>query len=104
MAFRIRWTLPAADDFENLAKKIEQDSDLVESQKVAREIFKSIEGLVTHPHIGEKLGDYPQLRRRLASSFKIIYQVFEAEEVVEIGRILHERQDLKTHLTKRPKP
>jgi len=98
MAFRIRWTLPAANDYEDLAKTIEQDSDLIESHKVTREIFDSIEGLVTHPHIGEKLRDYPKLRRRLASGFKIVYQVFESESVVEITRILHERQDLQTHL------
>ena len=98
MAFRIRWTLPAANDYENLATTIERDSDFIESQKVTREIFESVEGLVTHPHIGEKLEDYPTLRRRLVSGFKIIYQVLESESVVEITRILHERQDLQTHL------
>lgn len=98
MAFKIRWTLLAANDYETLAKKIEHDSDFIESQKVVVDIFKSIEGLATHPHIGEKLEDYPSLRRRLASGFKVIYQVFEAEGVVEITRVLHDRQDLKTHL------
>ena len=31
MAFRIRWTIPAANDFDNLARKIEEKSDLIEA-------------------------------------------------------------------------
>ena len=51
MDFRIRWTVPAADDFEDLARRIEEKSDLVEARKVALEIYRAIEGLKAHPYI-----------------------------------------------------
>lgn len=98
MDFRIRWTPPAADDIENLAKKIEQESDFIESRKVALQIFEAIEMLATHPHFGQKLHNYPKLRHRIVSSFKVIYMVAEQENVVEIIRILHQRQNLAEHL------
>ncbi|MFA5505288.1 MAG: type II toxin-antitoxin system RelE/ParE family toxin [Vulcanimicrobiota bacterium] len=98
MDFRIRWTLPAADDFENLAKKIEEKSDLVEARKVALEINDAVEGLGTHPYMGQALADYPQLRHRIVSSFKVIHRVFEESSTVEIVRILHQRQNLSEHL------
>jgi len=100
MAFRVRWTLPAAEDFEALAKRIEQDSDFLQSQEVAREIFHSIEALAEHPYIGEALEDYPNLRRRLSSGFRIVYEIFEKESTVEITRLLHQRQDWKSHFKK----
>lgn len=98
MAFRLRWTSSAADDFEDIAQKIELDSDIVESRQIARSIYRSIEGLCEYPHIGEAMEDFPGLRRRVKSGFKIIYQVFEAEQVVEIVRILHQRQEASLHL------
>ena len=98
MAFRIRWTIPAADDFESLARKIEEKSDLIEARQVALEIYQAIEGLKAHPHLGQALPDYPKLRHRIVSSFKVIHQVFEEERVVEIVRILHQRQNLAMHL------
>ena len=98
MDFRIRWTIPAADDFESLARKIEEKSDLIEARKVALEIYRAIEGLKSHPYMGQALLDYPQLRHRIVSSFKVIHQVFEEESTVEIVRILHQRQNLEKHL------
>lgn len=98
MDFRIRWTIPAADDFENLARKLEEKSDLIEARKVTLEVYRAIEGLKVHPHLGQALADYPLLRHRIVSSFQVIHQVFEDEQVVEIIRILHQRQNLTKHL------
>lgn len=98
MDFRVRWTLPAADDFESLARQIEEDSDFIESQKTVRRILESIEGLLIHPHRGQKLEDYPQLRRLVVPGFNIFYQVFEGEKVIEMTRILHQRQNLPDHI------
>lgn len=98
MAFQIRWTQAAADDFEALVVKVESDSDFLQSCQVAESIHQRIEGLQDYPYIGEALGDFPGLRRRLADSFKIIYQVFEADKVVEITRILGQRQEVSRQL------
>ena len=98
MDFEVRWTLPAAADFQKLAEQIEKDTDFIESQRVVGEIFESIKGLQRHPHIGQRLNDYPQLRRQLSSGFKIIYQVFDGAQTIEITRILHQRQDVARNL------
>lgn len=98
MDFEIRWTLPAATDFEELAGRITEETDAIQCDEVVQEIFKSVEGLKVHPQIGEKLEKYPQLRRRLVSGFRVIYQIFDEEQVVEITRLLHQRQDIKKHL------
>lgn len=98
MAFKIRWTSPAASDFENLARYIEARSDPMESQRVAKSLFSTISGLAEFPHLDTELEDYPGLRRRPCEGFSIIYQTLEKEQVVEIIRILSQRQNLDRHL------
>ncbi len=98
MAFRIRWTESAASDFESIARKIESEADFTQSCQTVRKIHESVEGLRVHPYIGEALQGYSELRRRLVEGFRIVYQVFEKDEVVEITRILHQKQDLSPHL------
>ena len=98
MAFRIRWTHSAANDFEDIAQKIERDADLTESSKITRRIHYSITGLKEYPYIGEALDNHPGFRRRLVDGFGIVYRVFEEEQAVEIVRLLHQRQDIKKHL------
>lgn len=98
MAFRIRWTTPAALDLEKLAVYLEDRTDLLESQRVVRCLLETIESLGEFPRLDAPLDNYPKLRRRVCLGQAVVYEVFEGEGVVEITRVLNQRQSFTKHL------
>ena len=98
MAFRIKWTLPAASDLEEVAVYLENRTDFLEAQRVVRAILTMIEKLEEFPYLDRPLEDYPRLRRRPYLGFAVVYEVFEDEKVIEVTRILSQRQSFRQHL------
>jgi len=88
---RIRWTLPAADDLENIKNYLDRHLPRF-SESTVRAIYNRAKSLKTMPHLGK-----PGLRngtRELPLSplpYIIVYAV--KPEAVEILHIYHGSQD-----------
>ncbi len=84
----IRWTLQAADDLEDIARFIAQDSAHY-ARRFVTEALDAIEQLAVFPHSGRivpEAGD-PAIREIILGNYRIVHRV--QPEAVEILAVWH---------------
>jgi toxin ParE1/3/4 len=87
---RVRWTPRAADDLENIANYL-FDNTPTHAERLIRSLYDAATGLRSFPNRGRP-GKKPGTRELVLRSlpFILVYQV--EEDVVHIARILHAAQ------------
>ncbi len=88
----VRWSLPAAEDLEQICERIERDNPDA-ARRVARTIYHGCAGLQNFPYLGRPSSRMTG-RRELGFAplpYIVVYQV--TEHAVEISRIFHGAQD-----------
>ena len=88
----VRWSLPAAEDFERICEWIARDNPEA-AQRVARTIYDGCASLMDFPNLG-RASRRMTGRRELTFAplpYIVVYQV--APNAVEISRIFHAAQD-----------
>ena len=93
----IRWTLQAADDLEDIAHFIAQDSARYPRQFVA-DVLDAIEQLAVFPNSGRivpEVGD-PAIREITLGNYRIVHRV--QPEAVEILAVWHSARLLGSHM------
>lgn len=93
MALRLRWSLKAADDLEELLDFVGERSPQA-AARLAGEIRDLIRRLPEHPRLGRKVPSYDRddLRERFVHPYRIIYRLHPG--AIEITRILRESRQL----------
>jgi len=89
---QVRWSIPAAEDLEQICEWIERDSPEA-ARRIAQTIYDEIGRLKDFPDLGRKSRRMAG-RRELTFSplpYIVVYQV--RQDVVEISRVFHGAQD-----------
>jgi addiction module RelE/StbE family toxin len=89
---QVRWSIPAAEDLENICEWIERDNPEA-ARRVARTIYDECTRLKDFPNLG-RTSRRMAGRRELTFAplpYIVVYQV--KSDVVEISRIFHGAQD-----------
>jgi toxin ParE1/3/4 len=85
----IRWTTPAAEQFETAVKHIQRDNPEA-GRKLAQTVIDRINQLATSPGIGRP-GEVKGTRELAVPPYIVVYR--HTDEVVEILYIWHGAQD-----------
>ena len=85
---KIRWSLPAADDFERICDRIERD-DPEAARRVARIIYDGCARLKEHPGLGRASSRITGRRELVFPSLPYIVVYRVTEHGVEISRVFH---------------
>src|SRR4051812_18634404 len=87
---RLRWTSQALDDIDELANFIAQDSPK-HADEFVKDIIRSTEQLKYFPLSGRIIPDQPDqnLRELIHKKYRIMYEYFEKDELIEIHVIWH---------------
>ena len=90
MAYGIFWTSIAVQDLRNICDFISRD-DPVAAQRMGEELIKQAEAMSLFPQsdrvVPEKKN--PLIRETIVGSYRIIYQLDEANKVIALARIWH---------------
>lgn len=91
---KIKWTLPALDDVEDLKKHIATSSEKY-SILFIKEIFEAVDQLEEFPKLGKIISQKftPPIRQILVDNHKILYRYFE-NETLEILTVIHGSQQV----------
>ena len=90
MAYRIFWTPIAVQDLRDICDFISRDNP-VTAQRMGEELIKQAEAITLFPQSGRMVPEKkdPLIRETIVGSYRIIYQVDEANKVVALARIWH---------------
>ncbi len=94
MARRIRWTLTAADDLEEIASHIAEDAPTA-ARRFVRQLRDTARSLKELPERGRRVPELEQmdLRELLQGDYRLIYRI--EPEAVLILTITHGARDLE---------
>lgn len=89
---RVHLSAAAEDDLANIYTYYRQRSDTA-ADRILAVVLKATRGLGRFPKIG-KPGHYPGTRELFTTrySYRIVYEVNEADQVIDVLRILHGAQ------------
>lgn len=87
---KLRWSLQAADDFEEACEYIARDSPRY-AALFAQRVVTVLEAMVKERLPGSMVPEYQreEIRERLLHSYRIIVRVRKKQRVLEVVRILH---------------
>lgn len=90
MAYRIFWTPLAVQDLREICDFISRDNPAA-AQRMGEALIKQAETMALFPQSGRVVPEKkdPQIREAIVGSYRIIYRVEEANEVLAIARIWH---------------
>jgi plasmid stabilization system protein ParE len=90
MAYGIFWTPIAVQDLRDICDFISRDNP-VASQRMGEELIKQAETMALFPQSGRMVPEKrnPLIRETIVGSYRIIYQVDDANKVVALARIWH---------------
>jgi toxin ParE1/3/4 len=90
MAYRIFWTPIAVQDLHDICDFISRDNP-VAAQQMGEELIKQSEAMAVFPQSGRLVPEKkdPLIRETLVGSYRIIYRVDEAQQIVALARIWH---------------
>jgi toxin ParE1/3/4 len=90
MAYRIFWTPIAVQDLHDICDFISRENP-VAAQRMGEELIKQSEAMAVFPLSGRLVPEKkdPLIRETLVGSYRIIYRVDEAQQVVALARIWH---------------
>ena len=88
---QVRWTRPAAQDLELIARRIRQDNPAV-ARRIARTIYERCMGLELFPNRGRN-GRIADTRELVFAPLPYIAVYRVKDDAVEILRIYHSSQD-----------
>ena len=89
---RVRWTIPAADDLEELTDYIRRDNPTA-AREIAGAILESVSRLAAFPSLGRP-GEAPGTRELVIprfSSYVVVYRV--TSHAIEVLHVWHGAQD-----------
>jgi toxin ParE1/3/4 len=91
----VEWSTRARTDIRELHAYIAKDS-LLYARRFVEKVFKAVETLTDHPHIGRKLpeADREDIREIIFRNYRIIYRI--SPERVYIVTIVHGSRNLTT--------
>lgn len=97
MARRLRWTLRAARQFEDICDYIAEDSPRY-ARHFARSLHLLARSIPEFPEAGRAVPGFgqPRLRERIHHGYRIVYRI--KPEVIEIIAICHGSRDLKSSI------
>ena len=100
MAATIRWTLPAADDFEAIFEYLVRDAPLY-AKRFSEDLLSTVEGLLLHPSRGWRVPELhdENCREVLVDSYRLVY--CELGDVIEVAAIIHMSRDFASAWQKR---
>ena len=90
MAYGIFWTSIAVQDLRNICDFISRDNP-VAAQRMGEELIKQAEAMSLFPQSGRVVPETknPLIRETIVGSYRIIYQLDEANKVIALARIWH---------------
>ena len=90
MAYGIFWTPIAVQDLREICDFISRDNPAA-AQRMGEELIKEAETMALFPKSGRMVPEKrnPLIRETIVGSYRIIYQVDDANEVVALARIWH---------------
>jgi plasmid stabilization system protein ParE len=90
MAYGIFWTPIAVQDLRDICDFISRDNP-VAAQRMGEELIKQAETMALFPQSGRMVPEKrnPLIRETIVGSYRIIYQVDDADKVVALARIWH---------------
>ena len=90
MAYGIFWTPVAVQDLRDICDFISRDNP-VAAQRMGEELIKQAETMALFPQSGRMVPEKrnPLIRETIVGSYRIIYQVNDANKVVALARIWH---------------
>ena len=95
MAERLRWSLKAADNLEEICSFIEQDNPAA-ARDLARNLFQLANDIPDYPLMGRVVPEFGvfEIRERILSPYRMVYRV--KNETVEILAIRHSARRFPT--------
>ena len=94
MAYQVRWTENAVEDFEHLIQFLKREWSSQSAAKFIENIFYKIEIIKDLPYIGRQSEKMPDIRRILITKQSSIYYSLK-DKVITILSIFDNRQDLE---------
>ena len=90
MAYGIFWTPIAVQDLRDICDFISRDNPAA-AQRMGEELIKQAETMALFPQSGRMVPEKrnPLIRETIVGSYRIIYQVDDANKVVALARIWH---------------
>jgi toxin ParE1/3/4 len=88
---QVRWTRPAAQDLQNIARRIRQDNPPA-ARRVVKTLFDACMALKNLPNRG-RMGRIAGTRELIFAPFPYIAVYRVTEQAVEILRVYHAAQD-----------
>ena len=90
MAYGIFWTRIAVQDLRNICDFISRDN-AVAAQRMGEELIKQAEAMSLFPQSGRVVPEKknPLIRETIVGSYRIIYQLDEANKIIALARIWH---------------
>ena len=90
MVYGIFWTPIAVQDLRDICDFISRDNP-VAAQRMGEELIKQAETMALFPQSGRMVSEKrnPLIRETIVGSYRIIYQVDDANKVVALARIWH---------------
>jgi addiction module RelE/StbE family toxin len=90
MAYGIFWTPIAVQDLRDICDFISRDNPGA-AQRMGEELIKQAETMALFPQSGRMVPEKrnPLIRETIVGSYRIIYQVDDANKVVALARIWH---------------
>ena len=86
--YRIDYSPESIEALDHIAEYLSKRSAIAPFT-VALEIMNKIHNLETMPRIGQVVEKYPRLRRIVAGSYLVFYEIIEIENLVRIADIIH---------------
>ena len=90
MAYGIFWTPIAVQDLRDICEFISRDNP-VAAQRMGEELIKQAEAMSLFPQSGRVVPEKknPLIRETIVGSYRIIYQLDEANKIIALARIWH---------------
>ena len=100
MSLQLRWTEQATQQLEAIAEYISVSSPVYAEQVIER-IVARLRQALEHPESGRRVPEAPgaEIRELVEPPYRLLYRV--RYETIEVVAILHGRQDLPSHLSRR---
>jgi addiction module RelE/StbE family toxin len=97
MAYAVVYTDPALLDLENIEAYLGQFYSGT-PQKFADALRTQVKAIKNMPYMYPVYQGNPAYRKMLVTNYVVFYKVQDAEQTIEIHRILHGSQDMAQHL------
>jgi toxin ParE1/3/4 len=93
MDFKVIWSPSARLDLKEIVSYIAEDNGEI-AQRFGLSLIDSTKSLASFPEKGRSVPELgtPEIREEIIKPYRIIYRVKEAECVIEIVRVWHEKR------------